>query len=152
MAAPAAGMIVGAWLFTRFVRPDRRPRVTGPLAVLSGAVLAVCAIGPRLWAAIIIVFVSGLFASYQIQVGASFGTMTPADGRAQVMGLLNSAALTAQGIGVLGAGALAELLGVARTVGVAGALGAVIAVAAAVTWSRASQSLPPAAEAPATAA
>jgi predicted MFS family arabinose efflux permease len=145
-------MVVGAWLFTRFVGPERRSRVTGPLAVLAGGMLAICAIGLPLWAVITTVFLSGVFASYQIQVGASFGTMTPPDGRAQVMGLLNSAALTAQGIGVLGAGVLAEIIGVAQTVGVAGAFGALIAVAAAVTWSRASQSMPPAAEAPATAA
>jgi MFS family permease len=78
--------------------------------------------------------------------------MTPPDGRAQVMGLLNSGVLTAQGIGVLLAGFLAEAIGVARTVAVAGAIGALIAVGAGISWSRALQQSPPAAEAEATAA
>jgi MFS family permease len=45
------------------------------------------------------------------------------------MGLLNSGVLTAQGLGVLLAGLLADRIGVAHTVALAGALGAVIAAA-----------------------
>jgi MFS family permease len=152
MAAPAAGLVAGAWLFTSILGPDRRPRATGPLAVLSGAALCLCAIGPPLWAVVAILALSGIFTAYQVQVGASFGMMTPADGRAQVMGLLNSGVLTAQGIGVLLAGFLAEAIGVARTVAVAGAVGALIAVGAGISWSRAIQQSPPTAEAEATAA
>jgi MFS family permease len=152
MAAPAAGLVLGAWLFTRFLGPERRPKAVGPLAVLSGAALIVCVIGPPLWAVIAILVLSGTFTAYQVQVSASFGTMTPANGRAQVMGLLNSGLLTVQGIGVLLAGVLAEWIGVAHTVAVAGVLGALIAVAAGVSWSRALRKSPATAEAPAAAA
>ena len=143
MAAPAAGVVVGAWLFTRFLAPGHRSRATGPLAVLAGAALGLCALDPPLWAVVATLVLSGVFVAYQVQVGASFGTMTPADSRAQVMGLLNSGVLTAQGIGVLAAGVLAESIGVARTVAVAGAAGALIAVAAGVGWSRSVQKAPP---------
>lgn len=136
MGAPAGGLILGAWLFTRFVRPETRPRLVGPLAALAGLALAVCVIKPGLWAALGILVVSGVCTAYQVQVGASFGRSAPADSRAQVMGLLNSGALTVQGIGVLLAGLLAEQIGVANTVAVAGAIGALIAVPAAVAWSR----------------
>ena len=152
MAGPAAGLVLGAWLFTKVLGPEARPKAVGPLAVLSGVALCACAFGPPLWTVVTILVVSGIFTAYQVQVGASFGTMTPADGRAQVMGLLNSGVLTAQGIGVLLAGVLAESIGVARTVAVAGAVGALIAVGAGISWSRASQQSPPAAEAEATAA
>ena len=152
MAAPAAGLVVGAWLLTRFLGPDQRPKATGPLAVLAGAMLVLCVIDPPLWGVILLLALNGMFAAYLVQVGASFGTMTPADGRAQVMGLLNSGGLTAQGIGVLLAGLLAEEIGVAQTVAVCGGISALIAAGAAISWARALRAEPPAAEAQATAA
>lgn len=152
MAGPPAGLVLGAWLFTRVVGPERRPRVIGSMAALAGVALAACALKPNLWVTVAILVLSGVFTAYQVQVGASFGRMTPADGRAAVMGLLNSGVLTVQGFGVLLAGALAETIGVARTVGLAGAVGALIAVGAGLTWSRASQGVPSAEQAPAAAA
>lgn len=152
MAAPAGGLVLGAWLFTRFIRPERRPMATGWLAVASGAMLMLCVVEPPLWAVLTILVLSGVFMAYQVQVSACFGTMTPADGRAQVMGLLNSGGMTAQGIGVLLAGLLAEAIGVAGTVAVAGGVGVLIAAGAGVSWTRALGKQPPAAEARATAA
>jgi MFS family permease len=137
MGAPAAGLIVGAWLFTRFVRPEVRPTLVGPLACLAGLALTLCVLKPGLWAAVGVLVLSGIFTAYQVQVGAAFGRSAPADSRAQVMGLLNSGALTVQGIGVLLAGVLAEQIGVANTVAVAGALGALVAVPAAAALKRA---------------
>jgi MFS family permease len=136
MAAPAAGLVIGAWLLTRFVPGELRLRLTGVLASLAGLVLVLCALQPGLWTVLLILVLSGIFSGYQIQVGASFGRSAPADSRAQVMGLLNSGVLTAQGIGVLLAGVLAEQIGVAQTVAVAGVLGAVISVPAAAALYR----------------
>jgi hypothetical protein len=143
MGAPAAGLIIGAWLFTKFVPAEARSRLTGPMAALAGLVLTLCALQPGLWAAIGVLVLSGMFTAYQVQVGAAFGMSTPADSRAQVMGLLNSGVLTAQGIGVLLAGVLAEQIGVAKTVAVAGAIGALIALPAAAAWTRATATQEP---------
>ncbi|MGW6278676.1 MFS transporter [Kribbella sp. NPDC055071] len=129
MGAPAAGLVLGAWLFTRYVDPAHRPRWTGPLAVGAGAVLMLCFVKPGVVLVLVILVLSGVFTAYQVQVGATFGRETPAEHRAQVMGLLNSGVLTAQGLGVLLAGLLADRIGVAHTVAVAGAVGAVIAAA-----------------------
>ncbi|GAB3869369.1 MFS transporter [Kibdelosporangium lantanae] len=142
MAAPAAGLVVGAWLLARFVPHETRARLTGVLAALAGLALVLCALQPGLWSAVGILLLSGVFTAYQVQVGATFGRSTPADSRAQVMGLLNSGVLTAQGIGVLLSGVLAEGIGVANTVAVAGALGAVIAVPAAAAWYRTAAAQP----------
>lgn len=136
MGAPAAGLIIGAWLLTKFVGPERRPQVTGPLAVLAGLALTMCAFQPSLPATLAVLVLSGIFAAFQVQVGASFGMLTPADGRAQVMGLLSSGSLTAQGFGVLIAGILAESIGVPQTVAALGALGALMAIPAAVAFAR----------------
>jgi predicted MFS family arabinose efflux permease len=137
MGAPAVGLALGAWIFTKFVRSDARARLTGPLAALAGVALTLCVVKPGLVPVLALLTLSGVFTAYQVQVGASFGRLTPADGRAQVMGLLNSGVLTAQGIGVLLSGLLAELVGVPATVAIAGAVGVVIAVSAAMAWSRA---------------
>ncbi|ALG05867.1 hypothetical protein AOZ06_02080 [Kibdelosporangium phytohabitans] len=144
MGAPAAGLVVGAWLLTKFVPAETRLRLVGPMAGLAGATLVLCALKPGLWTVLAILFVSGIFTGYQVLVGASFGMSTPADSRAQVMGLLNSGVLTAQGIGVLLAGILADLVGVAQTVAIAGALGALIAIPAAAAWYRATAAPQPA--------
>ncbi|MCE7009259.1 MFS transporter [Kibdelosporangium philippinense] len=136
MGAPAAGLVVGAWVITKFVPADTRLRLVGPMAALAGVILVLCALRPGLVPVLAILFVSGMFTAYQVLVGAAFGTSTPADSRASVMGLLNSGVLTAQGVGVLLAGILADYVGVAQTVAVAGALGAVIAVPAAVALNR----------------
>lgn len=137
MGAPPAGLVLGAWLFTSFVPGAWRERLVGPLAALSGLALAGCVFEPGLWVVLALLVLSGVCTAYQLQVGASFGTLTPASGRAQVMGLLNSGALTVQGLGMLAAGALAEQLGVARTVALAGLVGAVLAVPASVRLARA---------------
>lgn len=136
MGAPALGLVIGAWGLTRFATPESRPRLTGPLAALAGLSLVLCAFNPGLWTVLGILVLSGIFTGYQVQVGASFGTMVPADSRAQVMGLLNSGVLTAQGVGVLFAGLVAEQIGVAQTVALAGAIGAAVALVAAVAWFR----------------
>jgi MFS family permease len=137
MAAPAAGLIVGSWAFTRFADPELRLRLVGPLAALTGVSLLLCVFQPGLWAALALLVLSGLFSSYQVQVGATFATSAPAENRAQVMGLLNSGVLTAQGLGVVLAGLVAEQIGVANTVALAGGIGLVIAVPAAAAWNRA---------------
>lgn len=136
MGAPAAGLVVGAWLFTSFVPGGWRERLVGPLAAASGLALAGCVFEPGLLIVLVLLVLSGVGTAYQLQVGASFGTLTPANGRAQVMGLLNSGALTVQGLGMLAAGALAEQLGVARTVALAGSIGALLA---GVAWVRSSR-------------
>lgn len=136
MGAPAAGLIIGAWLFTKFVTPERRTQLIGPLAVLTGLALALCAFQPTLPMVLVILTLSGILAAFQVQVGALFGTLTPADGRAQVMGLLGSGALTAQGISVVLGGVLAEAIGVSQTVAVLGAVAAVAALPAAVALAK----------------
>jgi MFS family permease len=137
MGAPAAGLIAGSWLYTKLFTPEVRAQMVGPMAAAAGLLLIFCAFEPGLWASLTLLFLSGVCTAYQIQIGATFATSAPAESRAQVMGLLNSGVLTAQGLGVLLAGVLAEQIGVARTVAIAGALGLVIALPAAATWNRA---------------
>jgi MFS family permease len=137
MGAPAVGLVVGAWAFTKFVTPDQRARSTGVLAALAGLALTLCAARPGLTGVLGLLVLSGIFSAYQVQVGATFGRLTPPEGRAQVMGLLNSGVLTAQGVGVLLSGVVAEFAGVPATVALAGAVGLLAAVPTGWAWSRA---------------
>jgi MFS family permease len=142
MAAPPLGLVLGSWLITRYIDAPARHRWTGPLAIAAGAVLAPCAFRPALWLVLVLLVVSGMCTAYQIQVGASFGTAAPAGSRAQVMGLLNSGALTVQGLGILLSGIVAEHLGAARAVALAGALGALLAIPPALAHRRADAAPP----------
>jgi hypothetical protein len=45
--------------------------------------------------------------------------------------------VTVQGVGIMVAGACAQVIGAATTIGLAGAIGVALAVPAAVAWSRA---------------
>ncbi len=137
MGAPAAGLVVGVWLFSAAVPGAYRDRAVGPMAALSGLALMVCVVEPGLWATLLCLVLSGVFTAYQVQVGASFGLLSPPGSRAQVMGLLNSGVITAQGLGMLLAGLVADVIGVARTVAVAGAVGALLAVPTGLSWARA---------------
>ncbi len=136
MAALPLGTAVGAWLLLR-MSPERRSRLIGPLAVLTAAPLIACVFKPGLalstglWAA------SGLFAAYQVQASASFVRSIPDHRRGQVIGLASSSMIAAQGIGLIGFGALADHWGAANAISFAGAAAFVLALPLAAGWYRA---------------
>jgi predicted MFS family arabinose efflux permease len=85
--------------------------------------------------------ISGALATaYTVQATASFVRRLPDSERAQGSGVLSSGLITAQGIGALLAGVVAEALSPATTVAAAGALGAACAVLIAIAWGRARHS------------
>lgn len=138
LAAEAAAMVAGAFLLVRFVAVDTRLRLLGPLAVLTIVPLLGYAAGPGLVAALVLLALSGLFAAYQVTVSASFMELVPDERRGQVYGLARSGLIAAQGFGVLAGGVVAELTGsVSTTIALAGAVGLVAAVLAAISWQRA---------------
>jgi hypothetical protein len=58
------------------------------------------------------------------------------------MGLTSTSLVTVQGVGIMLAGAVAQVLGAGATVALAGAIGVVLAVPAAVAWNRATAAQP----------
>ncbi|GAA0646249.1 MFS transporter [Kutzneria viridogrisea] len=138
MAGDPAGSVLGAYALARWVPERLRPKVIGPLALLTGLPLLVFALRPGLVVGVLALGLSGAAAqAYQTQATASLARAVPDAGRAQAMGLVVTGLVTAQGLGVLAAGALAGLVGADLAIALAGAAGIGVGIPAALAWRRA---------------
>ena len=136
MAANPAGMVLGMVVLQR-LRPTVRLILFGPLAVATCAVLVPTAWAPGVLVSVILWFVSGVGSAYNMVTQATFVQQVPDQRRGQALGLANTALRVAQGIGIVGAGLLAQLFAPGSVIGVIGAAGMVIAAVAANAWARA---------------
>ncbi len=137
MAAPPTGTVLGALAFSRLVTPSNRIRAMGWLAMMSCAPLIVAAVRPGLHITLLLWFLSGVGIAYQLAANAVFVQNVPASGRAQAFGLVQSGLLAAQGIGILVAGAAAQILGPEPVVALAGAAGLACATMLTMRWTQA---------------
>ena len=136
LAAQALGETVGAIVFSRFVLPSVRLRFMGPLAVAACAVLVLFIWRPGLLVSLLILFASGLCASYQLAANAAFVSAAPNEQRSQAFGLAQGGMSLGQGIVIILAGAAADHYSPAQVISVCGAVGAGVALAIAITWAR----------------
>ncbi len=136
LAAQALGETVGVIVFNRFVLPAARLRFMGPLAVATCAVLILFVWRPGLLVSLLILFASGLCASYQLAANAAFVRAAPHERRSQAFGLAQGGMSLGQGIVMILAGAAADHHSPARVISVCGAVGAVLALVTALNWLR----------------
>ncbi|NMH96468.1 MFS transporter [Pseudonocardia acidicola] len=140
MAADPAGSVLGAFLFTRLVPAERRPRLIGWLAVAAGLPLAACVLSPNLPVSILLWALTGAFATaYLVQAQASFVRATPDAQRGRAVGVAASGLVAAQGLAVLLGGLLAERWSPTTAVAVCGAAGVVASAVAGYAWWQAGQ-------------
>jgi MFS family permease len=136
LAANCLGQTVGAITFSRFVAPPTRLRFMGPLAISACGVLVLFFWMPDLYVSLLILVASGLCASYQLAANAAFVSATPQEQRSQAFGLAQGVMSLGQGVVMILAGAAAENHSPARAIAVCGAIGAVVALAVAVSAAR----------------
>lgn len=129
LAATALGASIGAVLFSRLVEPGQREQWMRPLAVAASAILLLFAVRPGLPVALLILFASGLFDSYQIAASAAFVRATPPDQRSQAFGLAQAGMSLGQGIAMILAGVAVRAASPEAVIAVAGGLGALTAAA-----------------------
>jgi len=111
MAAIPAGSVIGAYVFTRWVAPERRERAIIPCALAAGVPLILTAIAPSIAVAIVLWIVTGaFFAASLVQAQATFVRLAPPATRGRATGLAASGLVAAQGIGVLLGGLIADRL------------------------------------------
>jgi predicted MFS family arabinose efflux permease len=137
LAAPAFGASVGAIAFSRLVAPPTRVRWMGPLAAVASGVLVLFVFRPPLPVALVLLGVSGIFDCYQLAANASFVSATPARQRSQAFGIAQGGMSLGQGVAIVMAGALAEHYAPSLVIAASGAVGAVAAIAIAVSRLRA---------------
>jgi MFS family permease len=133
MSATPTGMVLGAFAYSRFVRPDNRLRLMGWMAMLACAPLIGSGLRPPLWAVVVLWALSGVGCAYQVAANAAFVAAVPASDRGQAFGLAQSGILASQGIGILAGGALAQVLDPEQVVALAGTAGLAVTIMLATT-------------------
>ncbi|WP_067460688.1 MFS transporter [Actinomadura macra] len=136
MSAMPMGMVAGAFLFSRFVRPTNRLRVMGWMSILACLPLIGAGTYPPLWGVVLLWALSGMGSAYQLAANAAFVASVPTSGRGQAFGLAQSGILAVQGLGILAAGAAAQVLGPETVVALSGVLGLSAAAMLTLTWNQ----------------
>jgi len=134
LAAMPAGLVLGAFLLGRVIRPADRLRPMGWLAMLSCAPLIFSLLRPPLPAAALLWGVAGLGSAYQLAAAAAFVRALLASRKMHTFAVAQCGMLAAQGLGIVTAGALAGRIGPQPAVAVAGLLGLVAAGLLATDW------------------
>ncbi|HEX2312912.1 MAG TPA: MFS transporter [Thermomonospora sp.] len=135
MSAMPTGMVIGAFVFSRFVRPSNRIRAMGWMSILACAPLNGSGLHPPLWAVVALWALSGMGSAYQLAANAAFVAAVPAAGRGQAFGLAQSGILAGQGLGILIGGVAAEVLGPQTVVALAGVAGLSAATMLTMLWT-----------------
>jgi hypothetical protein len=131
LAANPLGVTLGGLVLARLVPPARRERLVAPLVALSlasvlagGLVAFLMAPGTVPFAGLIVLlFLSGVGASWVIPLNVSFVQAVPSAFRGRAFGVAVSGLYGVQGIGALAAGGLAEGLRPSAVVALCGGLG-----------------------------
>jgi MFS family permease len=131
LGANPAGVTVGGLLIARALTQEHRERLVPHLVGLSLAPILLAGLitvwsgpGTGAYAAVVaLMFVAGLGAAWSIPLNVAFVQTVPSAYRGRAFGVAVSGLYGVQGIGVLGAGALAEGLTAGTVVGLIGALG-----------------------------
>ena len=134
MAADPAGSALGAWLLVRLLPESSRSRWMAVLAIGPGLVLATLVTGPGLVVSLVVWFAAGMLSVFQVPASVEFVTALPDNQRGQTLGIVISAMLTAQGLGVLAAGVVASATDPATSIVVFGLVGAASAAWLAWQW------------------
>jgi hypothetical protein len=106
----------------------------GSLAFAGCAVLVLFAWRPGLLLSLLVLFVSGLCACYQLAANAGFVGAAPDGQRSQAFGLAQGGISLGEGVVLIAAGAAADHHSPALVIAVCGAVGAVLALVLALSW------------------
>ena len=136
LAAAPAGLLIGAFVLGRLIRPADRLRPMGWLAMLSCAPLIFCQVHPPAPVVALLWALAGSGSAYQLAAAAAFVRALPRAEKAGAFAVAQSGLLAAQVAGLLAAGTVAKRLGPPAAVALAGLLGLVAAAVLATDWIR----------------
>jgi hypothetical protein len=94
------------------------------LATLGGIPLVACAARPSIPVTATLVALTGMCCAYQLLAATTYVRATPREIRAAAIGLASSLVVASQGIGTIGFGLLADHIGAAAAIAIAGAAAA----------------------------
>lgn len=129
MCAMPVGTIAGELLAGAVLSPATRSRLVAPLLLASFLPFLLYALRPGLALAALALVLSGAAGAYVLGLDAWFVAAVPEEKRGRAMTLMTAGMMTVQGLGMAGAGLVAEFVPVHHVVTGAGVL-ATVAVAA----------------------
>jgi MFS family permease len=132
MAADLPGAVLGGFVVAR-VPPGLRQRLMIPLAAATGLPLVATALVPSVPLAVVAWAGMGALSSYMTLAQVAFTRAVPDAIRARAIGLASAGLQTAQGLGVLLAGSIAEAIPPADAIAVCGAAGVAGAIVISLT-------------------
>jgi MFS family permease len=135
MGAIPLGTVLGGIVLEQFAPPGQL-RAMGWLAMGSCAPLVGCVWDPPLWAVLALWTLAGMGGAFQLAAAPAFVSAVNAGNRASAFGVAQSGLYAVQGIGILGGGGIAQLVGAPLAVSVAGLLGLCTATRLCVSWVR----------------
>jgi hypothetical protein len=133
LAAMPAGTIVGDVAGVRYLRPEAQRRLLGLTAAAGFVPYLVFGFDPPVAAALVLLFVSGLFGMWSLGYDGLVRLVTPDRLFARTMTLNSAGLMTLQGAGFALAGAVAGLTDAAAAIAIGGACGLVTVAA---LWRR----------------
>jgi MFS family permease len=135
MAAIPFGTVLGGIVLAR-IETRWQLRAMGWMAMGSCAPLVGCVWDPPLWTVLVLWLLAGIGGAFQLAAAPAFVSALDAGNRASAFGVAQSGLYAVQGLGILGGGGAAQLLGVPVAVSLAGLLGLFTAARLTVNWAR----------------
>lgn len=127
VAALPAGAMAGSLALARLVPPAGRLRLMLPLCLVGTVPLLLTPLSSSLLVTAALWALTGVSTCYQLAANAAFMRAVPPEVRGRAFGVAQAGLLTAQGLSLLAAGALAEVLDHRTVVALAG-LGGLVGV------------------------
>jgi MFS family permease len=127
MAADLPGAMLGGLLVAR-VSPTFRQRLMVPLAILTGLPLMATILAPTVPGAILLWAASGVLSSYLVLAQVALTRAVPDSIRGRAIGITAAGLQTAQGLGILLAGVIAEVTPPSASIALCAAAGSSSAI------------------------
>jgi diguanylate cyclase (GGDEF)-like protein len=109
-AALPIGSVIGALIVGRWIHPNVAPRFMLPMALTMPAVLALTAFDPPVVVTWLLWFVAGALSAMQLIANRVFVATVPREVRGRAFGIAAAGIATAQGVGAVICGAVAQHL------------------------------------------
>jgi MFS family permease len=135
MAAIPFGTVLGGLALGR-IESRWQLRAMGWMAIGSCAPLVGCVWDPPLWAVLTLWLFAGIGGAFQLAAAPAFVSALDVGNRASAFGVAQSGLYAVQGLGILGGGVVAQLVGAPLAVSLAGLLGLCTATRLTVNWAR----------------
>jgi MFS family permease len=133
MAGDVTGMAIGAVVVARFGAASRR-RMLVPLAAATGLPLMATVLSPGVVVTLVLWAVAGFLGTYMVIAQISFTQIVPDHLRARAIAFASAGLQTAQGLGVMLGGVLAEAVPPSTAIAVSAGAGTVAALAVGLGW------------------